>query len=199
MPVCIARAAQERQERPEGGKIHAIRQTGRTRDRAPPTGIRTGLGVVVALLLAFEVTVRHLPPDGVTVTKTHQIWVVGSAPSPEKNQPRNFTVTTSATHLAASRALWRARIQRLNTDLNSGVVRPFAPLLYYRGCELPDGYTDYQVTFTWHGLPVQTWTSLDGCPTFRENSGGIPNVLWTHDLSPPGPDSRSCRSVPQAP
>ncbi len=48
------------------------------------------------------------------------------------------------------------------------------------------GYAEYQVTFTWHGLPLRVWTTNTPCPGFTENSGGIPNPFWVSILENDG-------------
>ena len=153
--------------------------------RAAHTALRhrrilLGLVIVVTLLVAFEITARHLPPDGVIITETRQSLVT-YVQTPQGARPRYTTSTTTHTHLAAASPLWRARINRLSDDLNTGAVLPLAILPSY-WCQTPGGSTNYQVTFTWHSLPVQTWTTLYGCNVFMENSGGVSNFLWSHTL-----------------
>ncbi len=142
-------------------------------------GVRWGLVIVVAILLTFEVIVRHLPPDGVTVTMIeHNAVYSGSAIS--------YVVKMTSRTTRANTPPARAEIDRLNDALNTApfsapTYLPTSPTSY--ACVSLGGWTDYRVTFTWHGLPVQIWTTDNGCPSFAENSGGIPNVLWTHTLS----------------
>lgn len=135
-------------------------------------GVRWSLVVVVAFFLIFEVTVRHLPPDGVTVTTIDHYAVY--------NPGAYYFVKTTSRATTADTVQTRAKIDTLN---NAFAAAPFSMSPYLaRPCMTVGGWVDYQVTFTWHGLPVQSWTSLGGCGTFTENSGGIPNVLWGHWL-----------------
>jgi hypothetical protein len=142
-------------------------------------GVRRGLVIVVALFLIFEVTVRYLPPDGVTVTTINY-----NSFTPSGISGLNI-VTTSRTTLAHD-AQTRAAIDRLNDGFNTAPLG--APFISTAGsgCVAVSGYTEYQVTFTWHGLPLRVWTTNTGCPGFAENSGGIPNVLWVSILENDG-------------
>lgn len=138
-------------------------------------GVRWGLVIVVALFLIFEVTVHYLPPDGVTVTTINYNYF-----SPSGISGLNI-VTTSRTTLAHD-AQTRAAIARLNNGFNTAPIGTAnSPKLTHPGgggCMTLSGYTEYQVTFTWHGLPLRVWTKNTPCPNFTENSGGIPNPFW---------------------
>ncbi len=140
-------------------------------------GVRWGLVIVVALILIFEVIVRRLLPDGVTVTAYPQDGGYTSA---------NYAVTTTRA-ISADTAQKRAEIDTLNNDFNTG---PFttSPYLLTRGCGVLGGWVNYQVTFTWHGLPLQSWTSLGDCgDAFADNSGGIPlDWLWGRRIAGDG-------------
>jgi hypothetical protein len=141
-------------------------------------GVRWGLVIVVAILLTFEVTTRHLPPDGVTVTTIEHYAVFTSIPSGVKI---SYAVRATSHTTLATTGQTRAEIDTLN---NVFAAAPFdGPTYTSYMCTSLGGWIDYQVTFTWHDLPVQVWTTDNGCPSFAENSGGIPNVLWTHTLS----------------
>lgn len=115
--------------------------------------LRWGLGVVLLLLLflLFEVGIRHVPPDGMTVTYAYKYSasaVIGTRPY---TAPKDQQTIRDA--FAAFNA---ARVVRV-------------PLGQYAGCAL----TPYPslVVFTWHGVPVEAWT-LEGC-WYAESAGGI--------------------------
>ncbi len=141
-------------------------------------GVRRGLVIVAALILIFEVTVRRLPPDGVTVTAYPQDGGYTSA---------TYAVTSTTRAIRADTAQKRAEIDTLNNDFNTG---PFTTSPYFLtgGCGVLGGWINYQVTFTWHGLPLQSWTSLGDCGNaFADNSGGIPpDWLWGHRIAGDG-------------
>lgn len=140
-------------------------------------GIRWGLVIAVTFFLAFEITVRHLPPDGVTVTA-----ITYSAEYPSNRV--SYAVRTTSHATSADTTHTRAEIDTL---YNAFAAAPFTLSPYIsRSCMTLGGWVDYQVTFTWHSLPVQIWTSSGGCSQFAENSGGIPNELWGHSLSVDG-------------
>ncbi len=144
-------------------------------------GVRRGLVIVLALFLIFEVTVRYLPPDGVTVTTINDNYFTPSGISGLN------IVTTSRTTLAHN-AQTRAAIDHLNNEFNTAPIvgAPSIPKLPRGGgCMTLVGYTEYQVTFTWHGLPLRVWTTNTPCPNFTENSGGIPNPLWVSEEGGP--------------
>lgn len=134
-------------------------------------GVRWGLVVVVAFFLVFEVTVRHLPPDDVTVTTINYVEMSG-----------HNTVTTTSRTTSADTAQTRAAIDRLSDALNTAPIGGPSIPIFTHGCMTAIGYTEYRVTFTWHGLPVQVWTTNTPCPNFTENSGGIPDLLWSRTL-----------------
>jgi hypothetical protein len=141
--------------------------------------VRRGLVIVVTLFLIFEVTVRYLPPDGVTVTTINYNYF-----TPSGIAGLNI-VTTSRTTLAHD-AQRRAAIDRLNNGFNTAPLGAPINYAFGGGCMTLSGYTEYQVTFTWHDLPVRVWTTNTGCPDFTENSGGIPNPLWVSILENDG-------------
>ena len=146
----------------------------RLRDRR----VRRGLVIVVALFLIFEVTVHYLPPDGVTVTTINYNYFTPSGISGLN------VVTTSRTTLAHD-AQTRAAIDRLNNEFNTAPIGAPINYAFGGGCMTLSGYTEYQVTFTWHSLPLRVWTTNTPCPNFTENSGGIPNVLWSSEEGGP--------------
>jgi hypothetical protein len=136
---------------------------------------------LIALVLVMEGVARHLPPDGVTVTTIEHYAVYTRIPSGERV---SLDVRTTSRTTSADTAQTRAEIDTLS---NAFAAASFTLSPYMsRSCMTLGGWVDYQVTFTWHGLPTQIWTSSGGCGTFTENSGGIPNVLWGRPLSVDG-------------
>lgn len=135
---------------------------------------------LIALILVMEGIVRHLPSDGVTVTTIEHYAVFTRIASGERVA---YAVRTTSRTTSADNAQTRAEIDQLSNVLNTA---PFGAPTYLPTtpqCMTVGGWRDYRVTFTWHGLPVQIWTTDNGCPSFVENSGGIPDMLWTRTLS----------------
>lgn len=126
----------------------------------------------MVILLAFEVATRNIPPDGMTVTSVK----TGAGP----DGPSIGAVTTITRY---SGAQYQAVINQLYDDFNTASLSGplYTPTTTVCG---PLAWTEYQITFTWRGLPVEVWSNRGGCPDYMDNSGGIPNLLWTHTLSP---------------
>lgn len=129
--------------------------------------LRWGAVIAVLILLAFEVTLRNLPPDGATVTRFQRITYSTGVPA---------TVTTTITSRVYVSPHDNATIDKLNNVLNSAPLD--SPASFNGLCADASGWNDWTITSTWHALPVQVWTA-HGCPSFSENSGGIPNIFWT--------------------
>lgn len=143
----------------------------RLRDRR----VRRNFVIVVALFLIFEVAARYLPPDGVTVTTINYDFF-----SPSGAPGLNIVTTSRAT--SAHDAQTRAAIDSLNTGFSTAPlvgVSSIPELSRGGGCMTVSGYTEYQVTFTWHSLPLRVWTNNTPCPFFTENSGGISTPWWS--------------------
>jgi hypothetical protein len=111
--------------------------------------------------------VRHLPPDGATITRYEHIAYSTGGPA---------TVTTTVTSRTYVAPRDSTTIDRLNNALNTAPID--GPASFNGLCADATGWNDWMITLTWHGLPVQVWTA-HGCPSFSESSGGIPNVFWT--------------------
>ncbi|HEU5342886.1 MAG TPA: hypothetical protein VFU60_00940 [Ktedonobacterales bacterium] len=118
------------------------------------------VGVLVALFILFEVGIRHVPPDGMTVTYTYSqldpncsncvdsVFGTGRYTSPQ-DQP-----TIDSYYAAFNRA-------------------PVRPAWFFHHCTM---YSDpVAVVFTWRGIPVESWT-IQGCDYF-ESAGGVSDVL----------------------
>jgi len=133
----------------------------RTRRRA---WLRWAL-VGVAVVVLAELLIRHVPPDGASVTRTEVVTSFDG------------TVTSVTMH---THAYTGNTADALNGALNTAPLQLPNPLL--KGCRNSlGGYATYKVTLTWHGLPVQVWSS-QGCGAYSESSGGLPNILWTREL-----------------
>jgi hypothetical protein len=123
----------------------------------------------VAFILC-ELAIRHIPPDGASLTR------LNDQTSLDNSGPGSVTATTRIYTSPRDRAI----IDKLNNALNTAPLQLPAPLL--KGCQNGlGGAVTFTVTLTWHGLPVQVWTS-EGCGAYSESSGGITNFLWTHEL-----------------
>lgn len=144
---------------------------------APPRGdvrfrrlllrLADGVSVVLAVLtlfILFEVVIRHVPPDGMSVTDAYGPSLYGS---------------TRTTYTAPQDQ------QDINTyyaELNAAPVESRATTSY----ALPDGCypTAYpNITFTWHGIPLESWS---GYCVVVESAGGISEtVMGTYHVWEP--------------
>jgi hypothetical protein len=121
--------------------------------------------VGVAVFFLVELLIRHIPPDGASITRTEVVTSFDG------------TVTSVTTH---THAYTGDALDALNKALNTAPLQRPYPLL--NGCRNGlGGYATYTVTLTWHELPVQVWSS-QGCGAYSESSGGVPNILWTREL-----------------
>lgn len=127
------------------------------------------LGVLLALFVAFEVGIRHVPPDGMTVAYEH---------NPSSNGPTHATYSAPQDQQTIN-----AYYETLNNALVYHSFRPtyIDPPPYLDGCYPA---THPQFTFTWHGIPVESWS---GYCSVVENAGGISDALMFtyHFWTPP--------------
>lgn len=135
--------------------------------------LRWGATIAVLVLLAFEITVRYLPPDGATITRFARTSYSTGGPA---------TVTTTITSRVYVSPRDTATIDRLSQALNTSPID--GPASFNGLCADATEWNDWTISLTWHGLPVQVWTA-HGCPAFSESSGGIPNVFWTRTFPLP--------------
>lgn len=123
--------------------------------------LRPGQGalVLLALFIAFEVGSRHVPPDGMTVKYGCGV----------PNRP--MCIYTSPKDQQAINDYYAA--------FNRAPVRLNLPEPVINGCFNEDAS---YVVFTWHGMPVESWT-YDGCEEYIENAGGVSDayILTHHD------------------
>jgi hypothetical protein len=118
------------------------------------------VGVLLALIILFEVGIRHVPPDGMTVT---EVGYAGSAP---------FTLSYSYT---------APKDQQTIGDIYAAFNRaPVWTAWTVHGCVMTQDPSS--VVFTWHGVPVESWT-LAGC-VYDESAGGISDALFVQHLLP---------------
>lgn len=136
----------------------------RTKPRVP-RGLIAALALL-ALLLAFEVTVRLIQPDRMTYTAT---IAEGSAADPTY---RHAHVTTTDPRVVAQ---WYAAVNAdpIPFDQTNAFTFDFVHCngMAYSG-------QSYRFEFTWHGLPLETVTSSDwtNCGVVLwVTSGGIPD------------------------
>lgn len=108
---------------------------------------------VLLLICAFEVTARLLPPDGMSETVTFA-GLQTSTTEADFIQPRD---TATITHVYIA--------------LNNGAITP--PIGPFCNASVSVTTT---ITFTWHGLPTQSW-SQGNCSNWSRTSGGLPD-LW---------------------
>ncbi len=125
------------------------------------------VGALLAFFIAFEVGIRNAPPDGMTVTYE------------EPNPPTYIYMAPQDQGI----------INDYYSTLNTTPVE--SPFVNINGCS-PIEYP--QFVFTWHGVPVESWSG--GC-VYIENSGGISGIfmlrshLWNPGYGPfPPPPSQ---------
>ena len=115
---------------------------------------------VLVLIVLFEVGIRHVPPDGMTVTYTCSAC---GAP---------YVGTRAYSAHADQQA-----IEDWYTSFNDASVVSAWRL---SGCTLT--MDPSSVVFTWHGIPVEAWT-LEGC-RYAESAGGMSDALVVQHLVP---------------
>ena len=99
------------------------------------------------MFLLFEVGIRNVPSDGMTVT-----YEEANSPTDIYTAPRDQGI-----------------INDYYYQLNAS--RMASPFVRINGCS-PIQYA--QFVFTWHGIPVESWSG--GC-IYTENSGGISGIF----------------------
>lgn len=136
--------------------------------------------MVVLLFLIFEVGIRHVPPDGMTVTGIEDS---------EVGYPDTFgtTVAFTASYTAPED---QQTINDFYASLNAAPAY-FSPVSHpIVNCALTPLPYATSITFTWHGMPLETWFT-SSC-VVGDTAGGIPDVLtyrlWgPQTLPPPAP------------
>jgi hypothetical protein len=121
------------------------------------------LALFALVCIAFEVGIRHVPPDGMTVT------LVRSPGGYFLDGPPLIYTAPKDQHI----------IDAYYTSLNAAPVeasRASANYALFHGC-YPNDYP--QITFTRHGIPVESWISQDSASIceYVENSGGLSENL----------------------
>lgn len=116
-------------------------------------------GVVLALFLLFEVGIRHVPPDGMTVTY--------DCPSFCVNYPfvgaRAYTAPQDQQFITQSYAYYNSL----------PVIPAWTPIA---SCG-PLAIYPSSVVFSWHGIPVESWTSRNCLGEYIESAGGISDSI----------------------
>lgn len=138
------------------------------------------VGVLLALFIVFEVGIRHMPPDGMTVTFISREGApLTREGTPFPIGPWVYTAPKDQQTINDTYAMFN------ETPVHSQV---FAHDLAYTSCPR-GGYP--QITFTRHGIPVESWS---GSCVYIESAGGISDTLtltfhlWApafYYLSPP--------------
>lgn len=120
------------------------------------------VGAVLALFVLFEVGIRHVPPDGMTVTTMGYSGATYTLFYTAPKDQQTISETYATLHAAPA-------------------VSPFA----HYNCAL--GPSPYSVAFTWHGIPVEVW--FTGSCVVSDTAGGIPDLtgrlLYLGALPPP--------------
>lgn len=137
-------------------------------------------GLALALFIAVELVVRHLPPDGASVTRVSHVYATDGS-----GEHITSTITTyAAPH---DQAIINALDDALNTAPLAG------PAALQGDCATVGGYVAYTITLTWHGFPVQVWNGQGSCGLYSESSGGLPNMLWSRAM----PQQKQATLLPQ--
>lgn len=117
------------------------------------------VGAVLALFLLFEVGIRHIPPDGMTVS-------FNDAAGGDSAGTLRYTAPADQQIVADYYAAFNRAAVRSEWTIHS--------------CAMTDDPSS--VAFTWHGLPVESWM-LVGCD-YVESAGGISDELAVQHLLP---------------
>lgn len=134
---------------------------------------RLGQGalILLVLFLLFEVGIRHVPPDGMTVTG------IGYS---EVGYPDSFGTTRTFTS-SYTEPKDQQTINDLYASLNAAPAF-FSPIFFSQPvnvhCALLWLPYPTSIAFTWHGIPLETWFT-SGC-VVRDTAGGIPDVFTRH-------------------
>jgi hypothetical protein len=138
---------------------------------------------LVALFVACEVGMRHLPPDGLTFT---EVKITQGVDAHGQELPARRTLDYTITYDSRRQATINTWYTALNDGQDIG-----GPFLHCNG-EPPVGpYYDHTFTFTWHGISVESATDeASACPAWLLSSGGIPDYwhfrwLWTNPMQAP--------------
>jgi hypothetical protein len=118
------------------------------------------LAIFALVLILFEVGIRHVPPDGMTVTLL--------SPDGRSGGPWMYATPKD-----------QQTIDAYYTGLNAAPVKSSqvsANYALFHGC-YPTAYP--QITFTWHSIPIESWTSQDSISicAYIEDSGGLSEHL----------------------
>lgn len=136
---------------------------------------------VLALFAAFEVVIRHVPPDGLTFTEVK----ISQPISPSgKEAPATRALDYSITYDSRR----QATIDTWYTALNHGQDLGFAP--HCNGGPPSGPFYDRTFTFTWHGIAIESADTDSPCGEWLLSSGGIPDFwqyrsLWTDPRQTP--------------
>lgn len=141
------------QPAPPKASPHVARRRGRRR-------FWLAVGVLLALVILFEVGIRQAPPDGMIVTYDDSMSVYVDRGTQVYTTPRDQQ-TISDYYAAFNRA-------------------PVRPAWILHGCAMDLDPTS--VVFTWRGIPVESWT-MQGCD-YIENAGGASDAIAVQHLLP---------------
>ena len=123
--------------------------------------------VLLALIVLFEVGIRHVPPDGMTVTE------LGYASDSTYTVAYSYTAPQDQQTIGAT-----------NASLNTAPTVIGGIFAHYNCALTPPPYPT-SIAFSWHGIPLETWYT--GSCVVGDTAGGIPDFLWTgHYWQPDG-------------
>lgn len=117
------------------------------------------VGVLFAVFILFEVGIRHVPPDGMTVTEIGYAGGSSETSSYTYAAPKDQQ-TISATYVALHNA--------------PAIVMP---IFSHYNCALTPPPYPTSIAFTWHGIPLETWST--GSCVVGDTAGGVPGFLLT--------------------
>jgi hypothetical protein len=141
--------------------------------------LRLGQGALalLALFLLFEVGIRHVPPDGMVVSFQDSTLVPQSDGS---YVPKAILTTYTYTEPKDQQAIGETYASLNDTS-------PFNSITTHVNCALTPPPWPSSITFTWHGIVLETWT-IEGCAV-SDNAGGISDdqMLTVHFWEPIAP------------
>ena len=135
---------------------------------------------LVVLIIACEVDMRHLPPDGLTFT---EVKIVQGVDAHGQELPAIRTLDYTITYDSRRQATIDAWYHALNHGQDLGL---------WPHCPPPLGPNyEHTFTFTWHGIPIESATDeAQPCGDWLLSSGGITDYwhfrwLWTNPMQAP--------------
>ncbi|MGH2503389.1 MAG: hypothetical protein ACRDID_12865 [Ktedonobacterales bacterium] len=136
---------------------------------------------LLALFIAFEVVIRHMPPDGLTYTEV-------KISQPISPSGKEAPATRALDYSIAYDSRRQATIDTWYNALNRG--QDIGSFPHCNGGPPNGPFYERTFTFTWRGIAVESATAGSPCGEWLLSSGGIPDFwqyrsLWTDPRQAP--------------